>query len=346
MIRESLTPGSRHFSLFISRKGGGNNDDILQWIWRSTTGGSSADQRISINDNHPKVWLQVHRNGIHFAAYYRRNANENWIPLGGTSIPSWTSTSCHVGIAVTSHDNNGLAQLLVNYLTTTKESISSERPSVSYHNIKGPFCQGYCSAGEAVEDFARSEVSMTNKEKIGLLALNQGVSDLSVTSAWTRSPTCFPIIKSVKLQQTTNQPLQIYELEILNRLGSNIAKGKTATSSSAWPGDPASNSVDGDLTTIFHSAGDHAAWLKIDLGASLEAKTIVIYNRSCGNDVEHKCLCRLSDATLSIYGGSGEEVASLSVGNTCGKAKLEYKFCNAPVSNRSKNCLMNKVTNS
>lgn len=330
MIRESLTPGSRHFSLFISRSGGGKNDDILQWIWRSTTGGSSADQRISINDNHPKVWLQVHRNGINFAAYYRRNANESWISLGGTSIPSWTSTSCHVGIAVTSHDNNRLAQLLVNYLTTTKESISSERPSVSYHNIKGPFCQGYCSAGEAVEDFARSEVS-----------------NLSVTSAWTRSPTCFPIIKSVKLQQTTNQPLQIYELEILNRLGSNIAKGKTATSSSTWPGNPASKSVDGDLTTIFHSdSGDNAAWLKIDLGASIEAKTIVIYNRSCGNDVEHKCLCRLSDATLSIYGGSGEEVASLSVGNTCGKAKLEYKFCNAPVSNRSKNCLMNKVANS
>jgi hypothetical protein len=43
-----------------------------------------------------------------------------------------------------------------------------------------------------------------------------------------------PIIKQVKLQQTTGEYLNIFELEIFNPTGTNVARGKSATSSSEY----------------------------------------------------------------------------------------------------------------
>jgi hypothetical protein len=161
--------------------------------------------------------------------------------------------------------------------------------------------------------------------------------------------TAAPVIKRVGLNTTTGEYIQIFELEIFDPTGTNVARGKAATSSSVYhtpsifPGGTAgpSNAVDGDLTNVFHTnsrhdGGDNSPWLNIDLGASVEARKIVIYNKWCGdvNDSAHPCLCRLSQANLVLYDGSNNIIKTLNVGGTCGKAILEYDLLNIPKWNK------------
>jgi hypothetical protein len=157
--------------------------------------------------------------------------------------------------------------------------------------------------------------------------------------------TAAPVIKRVGINTTTGEYIQIFELEIFDPTGTNVVRGKAATSSSVhhtpsiFPGGTAgpSNAVDGDLTNVFHTnsrhdGGDNNPWLNIDLGASVEACKIVIYNKWCGdvNDSAHPCLCRLSQANLKLYDSSNNVIKTINVGDTCGKAILEYDLCLKP----------------
>jgi hypothetical protein len=129
-----------------------------------------------------------------------------------------------------------------------------------------------------------------------------------------------PTIKRVKLQQTTGEPLQLFELKIFDPTDQNIARFGTASASSGQ----APNAIDGNMQTLYHSqSGDPAPWLQIDLPASYEARGIIIHNRGCGG-VNDQCLCRLSYANLLLYDGSGAVVSSILIGDTCGKPTLTY----------------------
>jgi hypothetical protein len=143
-----------------------------------------------------------------------------------------------------------------------------------------------------------------------------------------------PTIKRVKLQQTTGEPLQLFELQIFDPTDQNIARSGTASASS-YSGFylmfyTPSKAIDGNMQTYFQSKsavdGDPAPWLQIDLPASYEARRIMIHNKWCNdvNDVQHKCLCRLSYANLLLYDESGAVVSSISTGDTCGKSTLTY----------------------
>jgi hypothetical protein len=147
---------------------------------------------------------------------------------------------------------------------------------------------------------------------------------------------CLPsLIKSVKLQQTTDDFLNIFELQILDPTGANVALGKAATQSSVFynygpceNGCFGSNAIDGNMGTWSHSVWEANAWLNVDLGASHEVEKIVIQNRWCGDPSDsYQCLCRLSQANLLIYDDSGAVLSSFSVGDTCGIATLEYNLC-------------------
>jgi hypothetical protein len=126
----------------------------------------------------------------------------------------------------------------------------------------------------------------------------------------------------VKLQQTTGDYINVFEVEVFDSTGTiNVARGKLANASSVYGGETPQKAVDGDLTTLFHSKskndGDANPWLHIDLGASCRGCKIVIHNR----DVD---TCGLSYANLMLYDGSGNVVKTINVGNTCGRAILEY----------------------
>jgi hypothetical protein len=149
-----------------------------------------------------------------------------------------------------------------------------------------------------------------------------------------------PLIKTVKLQQSSGDYLNIYELEILDPAGTNIAIGKAASQSSTYHCDGAScvaiNAIDGNMTTLSHTnswydGDDSNPWLNIDLGTSSKVQKIVIHNRWCDDvDDNYQCLCRLSNANVLLYDGSGSVKSSFSVGDTCGEATLEYDLCTSP----------------
>jgi hypothetical protein len=132
-------------------------------------------------------------------------------------------------------------------------------------------------------------------------------------------------IKQVKLQQTTGDSINVFEVQVFDLTGTNVAKGKSATSSSSWLYGP-QNAVDGDLATFFLSkskdSGDANPWLNIDLGASCRGCRIVIHNRPN--------TCLLSNVNLMLYDGSGNVVKTINVGNTCGRAILEYDLSIPP----------------
>lgn len=167
----------------------------------------------------------------------------------------------------------------------------------------------------------------------------------TITSApsTSTSPTdkeCFPNVNKVKLQQTTGDFLHVFELQVIDETGTNIALGKVATQSSLYTEDGitmvASRAVDDNMSTFSHtnsrSMGDQNPWLQIDLGSSaFQITSIIIHNRWCidPNDV-YECLCRLSEATLTLIDSTGAEIKSFSTGDSCSKATLPYAFDAAP----------------
>jgi regulation of enolase protein 1 (concanavalin A-like superfamily) len=102
MIRETLDPGSKHFSLFLSGSNG------MQNLWRPNTNGSSDQSQPGVPDKN--IWLRIERKGNEFQAYYKRVGTASWVQAGGKQTIQMSS-DVYVGIAVTSHDNSKLAAL-------------------------------------------------------------------------------------------------------------------------------------------------------------------------------------------------------------------------------------------
>jgi hypothetical protein len=145
---------------------------------------------------------------------------------------------------------------------------------------------------------------------------------------------CFPNVQMVKLQLfDTTVYIHLFELQIMDKNGVNIAVGKAASQSSTYYENgvamTASRAVDSDLSTFSHTVGgDQNPWLQIGLGSSSNrVKSIVILNRWCidPNDPD-KCLCRLSQAILSLTDHNGAVIGSYSTGNTCAKKTVEFHF--------------------
>jgi hypothetical protein len=124
-------------------------------------------------------------------------------------------------------------------------------------------------------------------------------------------------IESAANNQVLSSPwLQEYKGIQQHRL-INIAKGKNAKQSSTFKSHGAALAIDGDVNTFSHT-NDDKAWLEIDLGKVYMINYVTIVNRWCGdpNDFPN-CLCRLSEARISLLDGNGSAVATNSIGNTC-----------------------------
>ena len=144
-------------------------------------------------------------------------------------------------------------------------------------------------------------------------------------------------------QPKTQQALQIFEVRVMNSSGTNVAAGTAAFQSSTYTSEsgehfPASNAIDGDVSTFSHT-NDESPWLEIDLGESVPVTSVSILNRWCENPSDPlSCLCSLSGATLSLIDDLGEELVSNIIGDTCGQTNMEFvfesssEFCEATVS--------------
>jgi hypothetical protein len=96
MIRETLMPGSRHASMFLSAGNG------LAFQRRTATAGLS-DHTMGGNGTAP-YWVRLVRNGSQVSAY-RSTDGVAWVQVGST-ISISMSSNVFIGLAVTSHNNS------------------------------------------------------------------------------------------------------------------------------------------------------------------------------------------------------------------------------------------------
>ena len=128
------------------------------------------------------------------------------------------------------------------------------------------------------------------------------------------------------MNSTTGQPIQIFELQVFSS-GINIALTGKATQSSSWSsGTVASKAIDGSSTTFSHT-NDPDAFLAVDFGGMHSIESVVIVNRFCKDSTDSPgCLCRLSNATMSLMDNNGDIITTRTIGNTCGVTSLTFSF--------------------
>ena len=87
--------------------------------------------------------------------------------------------------------------------------------------------------------------------------------------------------------------------------------------------------IDNSAYSFSHTA-DSNAWLQVSLGQQVEVDSVEILNRWCTDitDPIH-CLCRLSNATVSLLDSEGSVIASQSTGDTCDKPSFKLDFTNS-----------------
>jgi hypothetical protein len=145
--------------------------------------------------------------------------------------------------------------------------------------------------------------------------------------------TCSPSnVRSICLESTTGKPIQMSELQAYTASGLVVATGKNATQSSTFKDSNvkcgASNAVDGNNSTFSHTKDVSSIW-EVDLADDYGISHTSIQNRWCGDISDSLgCLCRLTNATLSLLDSQGVVVLSVAVGNTCDtlivKSDFEY----------------------
>eukprot|EP00956_Cyclotella_meneghiniana_P028177 scaffold64960_cov44-Cyclotella_meneghiniana.AAC.2 len=201
-------------------------------------------------------------------------------------------------------------------------------------NIKNRWCKDASDPRGCLCKLSNATVSMLD-ENDSVIATASTHNTCGVLNVHPNFPppcslSCFPNARKVKLQQpSTGQPIHIFELHVTSS-GVDIAKGKNATQSSTWVAPwngksfNASNAVDGKYWT-YSRTNDANAWLEVDLGGDYAIGSLEILNRWCQDLTDPpNCLCKLSEATMSLIDESGVETLSIPIGNTCGKGHLEY----------------------
>ena len=103
MIRDTLAPGSRHASVFMTPSNG------VAFQWRDATNGQSSNTNVTgIAAPH---WVKLARSGDQFSAY-RSTDGVTWTQVGTTRTIDLPPV-IYVGIAATSHDNTRLGSASV-----------------------------------------------------------------------------------------------------------------------------------------------------------------------------------------------------------------------------------------
>lgn len=138
-------------------------------------------------------------------------------------------------------------------------------------------------------------------------------------------PSCFHTAHKLKIESITDNPLHVFEVQIISK-GMNVAKGKNSSQSTTKKTFTSSMAVDGMNNTFSHT-DDSNPWWEVDLGGSFSVEYVKILNRWCQNisDPTH-CLCRLSNASVSIHDDQGVAIATASTNNTCGVSQVHLAF--------------------
>ena len=158
--------------------------------------------------------------------------------------------------------------------------------------------------------------------RLAALALKVPTSNPSVPTTQP-SPGCINQARQVKIQASPGEQIQVFEVEVMSS-GVNVAS--SATQSSTLRSFVADRAVDGDEKSFSHTA-DSNAWLEIDLQSLHDIDSVNIINRYCKDPADSPgCLCRLSEAELSLIDSNGVVVATRSLGDTCNRQMIVLSF--------------------
>ena len=151
--------------------------------------------------------------------------------------------------------------------------------------------------------------------------------DISGAGAGTPVVPTLPKAQYVKIARPTGiyadetAILNIAEIEVFDKAGTNIALNATVTGGPANHGaGPWANLTDGDYTNFAHTLNDGIAFMTIDLGVVKEIAKIVITNRAGYSGSK-----RMENATVKLLDASQVDVKTTEaiVGE---KMKMTYDF--------------------
>lgn len=118
----------------------------------------------------------------------------------------------------------------------------------------------------------------------------------------------------------------MFEFKVFSS-GIDVAKEGNATQSSTLKHFNAERAIDGDPRSFSHTKFGEDSWFKVDLAKLLEVESVKIDNRYCGDSSDSpECLCRLSDANISLIDSNGNMISSQALGNTCGMKDVIVDF--------------------
>ncbi|KAL3794097.1 hypothetical protein ACHAWO_010948 [Cyclotella atomus] len=196
-------------------------------------------------------------------------------------------------------------------LTNATVSLLDELSVVITEKVLGNTCGvlGVANSFESAPKFCKTNVPTSSPNKL--------------------HAACYPKAKKLKLQSTTGEYIQVFEVKVISS-GVNVAKDGHATQSSTFKPFNASNAVDNKPSTFSHT-NDTSAWLMVDFRAFFDVESVNISNRFCnGASDPPGCLCRLTNSTMSLLDENNLTVTSVTLGNTCGQHILETLFDPSP----------------
>jgi regulation of enolase protein 1 (concanavalin A-like superfamily) len=132
MIRENLTPGSRHAVVFTTPAAGGNGTGI---VWRSTADANAIFQYGPPLNPAPNNWLRIVRAGNVITAYTSANGSA-WTEVRSTTFAS-LSASLHFGLAVTATSSILSTATFDNVSITGSSGAASTQAEVASRQIIG-----------------------------------------------------------------------------------------------------------------------------------------------------------------------------------------------------------------
>ncbi|KAL7512039.1 hypothetical protein ACHAXN_008986 [Cyclotella atomus] len=161
---------------------------------------------------------------------------------------------------------------------------------------------------------------------------------LLATAQVDNEPLCYPTARKVKLQSTTGDPLHFFEFQVIS-LDENVALNKNATQSSTYITKSragamlypqfASYAIDNDPNTFCYTdCTTENAWWMVDSYQMYPIKSVSIMNRWCQDDIydQDGCLCRLSDASLTLLDEDGSVIVEETLHKTCDALILDIEF--------------------
>jgi hypothetical protein len=170
-------------------------------------------------------------------------------------------------------------------------------------------CRGQCKASDDVF----SDVVISPSSDANLRGSDDAsTSDFKTSTDSDHNAACLPTAQKVKLHKLrAAESVQAFELQVMALVSSVVAAAVAER-------------------TLEHSSVDtEKDTLEVDLQDSFPIDSVSVLNTWCSESTDpEKCLCDFTGATLSLIGGSEEEIeiTSVSVGDTCGQKMVEFIF--------------------